>query len=472
MNKHLIALEARKELARRDFFEFCHLTQPKFYKRNRQYLVDLCNTMQSFFDSDNEDVLVINLPPRHGKSLTATQFVKWLLGRDLNKKIMTGSYNEILSTSFSKAVRNGIQEVKADANKIVYSDIFPKTKVRRGDASMNLWSLEGGYNNYLATSPTGTATGFGADIIIIDDLIRSAEDAYNASVLERHWDWFTNTMLSRLESGGKILIIMTRWHSEDLAGRALVELEQTGYEVKHINMKALQDDGTMLCEDVLSRDEFERKTATMGADIASANYQQEPIDIKGRLYGEFKTYNGELPQFRRIFSYTDTADTGSDYFCCFIAGETFDKEAYILDAIYTKEPMEVTERLAAERHIASKVNFAIVESNNGGRGYARNFKTEMQKKSWNGTVVKWFHQSANKISRILSNSSWVMEHIYFPDNWRHKWPELYEGLAKYQREGKNAHDDAPDALTGIAETIANKHGLVSTGVSKTRLQIR
>ena len=72
------------------------------------------------------------------------------------------------------------------------------------------------------------------------------------------------------------------------------------------------------------------------------------------------------------------------------------------------------------------------------------------------TKVQWFHNSQNKIARILSNSTWVMEHIYFPENWRNRWPDLFEFLTKYQREGKNEHDDAPDALTGVAESIQNK----------------
>lgn len=71
--------------------------------------------------------------------------------------------------------------------KIVYSDIFPGVNIKRGDGAMNMWSLEKGYNNYLATSPTGTATGFGASIMIIDDLIKSALEANNADTLEKHW---------------------------------------------------------------------------------------------------------------------------------------------------------------------------------------------------------------------------------------------------------------------------------------------
>lgn len=117
---------------------------------------------------------------------------------------MTGSYNETLSTTFSKGVRNTISEVKADKNKIVYSDIFPGVEIKRGDGAMNMWSLTTGYNNYLATSPTGTATGFGASIMIIDDLIKSAMEANNANTLEQHWTWFTDTMLPDWKKAGKL----------------------------------------------------------------------------------------------------------------------------------------------------------------------------------------------------------------------------------------------------------------------------
>jgi hypothetical protein len=77
---------------------------------------------------------------------------------------MTGSYNETLSTTFSKAVRDSIGTIKADLERIIYGDVFPGVRIKKGDGAMNLWSLEGGYNNYLATSPTGTATGFGASL--------------------------------------------------------------------------------------------------------------------------------------------------------------------------------------------------------------------------------------------------------------------------------------------------------------------
>jgi len=372
---------------------------------------------------------------------------------------MTGSYNETLSTVFSKNVRNSIQEVKVDENKIVYSDIFPNTRIKQGDGAMNLWSLEGGYNNYLATSPTGTATGFGCTLMIIDDLIKNAQEAYNEEVLQKHWDWFTNTMLSRLEEGGKIIIIMTRWATGDLAGRVLEHYKEQGVKIKHITMKALQDDDSMLCDEILSYESYQAKIKAMGIDIASANYQQEPIDIKGKLYSSFKTYEkiptdaSGNPLFTSIRNYTDTADTGDDYLCSINYG-VYNGEAYVLDVLYTKAPMEVTEPATAEMIYRDGVNVADIESNNGGRGFARSIERILREKYHsNKTQINAFHQSKNKQARILSNATWVMNHIYFPVNWKDRFPEYYEAMVKYQREGKNLHDDAPDATTGIAEKI-------------------
>ena len=462
MDKKLIKLGAKCELARREFFFYCNLKAPDFYKKDRKYLVELCNDLQEFYEGEDE-ILVVNEPPRHGKSRTAGLFVEWVLGKNQTEKIMTGSYNETLSTMFSKNVRNSIQEEKADKYKPVFSDVFPSVSIKRGDGAMNLWSLEGGYNNYLATSPTGTATGFGCSLMIIDDLIKNAEEANNENVKEKHWEWFTNTMLSRLEEGGKIIIIMTRWASDDLAGKVLEEMADR--KIKHISMKALQDGGTMLCDEVLSLKSYKNKIKTMGADIASANYQQEPIDLKGRLYSSFKTYtslpkdsNGNL-LFTAIKNYTDTADKGEDYLCSINYG-VYDKEAYILDVLYTQKDMSVTENETAKMLYQGNVNKADIESNNGGEGFARNVKRILKEKfGSNKTVIKPFHQSKNKEARILSNSTWVMEHIYFPSNWKDRWPEYYNAMIKYQREGKNKHDDAPDATTGIAEMINKPSGM-------------
>ncbi|MFR8733899.1 MAG: phage terminase large subunit [Clostridium perfringens] len=387
------------------------------------------------------------------------------MGNDNSLKIMTGSYNETLSTSFSKMVRDSITEKKADKDKVIFSDIFPQTSIKQGDGAANLWSLEKGNNNYLATSPTGTATGFGANIIVIDDLIKNASEANNSLNRDKQCSWFTDTMLSRLEGNDwKIIVVMTRWHSKDLAGRLISHCNENKINYKQILYKAIKEDGSMLCDDILNYDSYTIKTKTMSPEIALANYQQEPIDLRGTLYKSFKTYD-EIPKdmfgkykFTDIKSYCDTADTGDDYLCNIIYG-VLNREAYILDVYYTKDHMEITEKEVAKRLTEFKVNNALIEGNNGGRGFARQVERNMRELGNHKTIIRTFHQSNNKNARILSNATWVMEHIYYPSNWHNKWNEYFVSMKEYQREGKNPHDDAQDATTGVAENIIEAGGL-------------
>lgn len=445
--KEELKKQARLELARRDFFEYCKLTASDFYKEDRLFLKQMCNDLQKFYESNKPEdkILVVNMPPRHGKSRTAGKLVEWALGRNKNEKIMTGSYNEDLSSTFAKSVRDTIASEKT-LGTLVYNDIFKDTKIKYGESSAKKWALEGsGQANYLATSPTGTATGFGCTLMIIDDLIKNAQEAYNDAVLQKHIDWFNNTMLSRTETGFKLIIIMTRWSSNDLAGYVLENFDN----VKHINYQAVQEDGSMLCEDILNKEDYELKTKNMNKDIVYANYQQEPIDVKNRLYSKFKTYQ-KLPPAHYIMNYTDTADEGDDYLCS-IDYQMYMNDYYVLDILYTQDPMEITEPAVAQMLTKDNVGNANIESNNGGRGFARNVIANLKKLNNKHTKVRWFHQGENKIARILSNSTGVMNNIYFPINWEDKWPEFARHIKHYVRAGKNDHDDAEDCLTGVYE---------------------
>ena len=449
----LLQQQLKIELSRREFWQYCKLTSPDFYSNDRGFLHDLADKLQWFVEDAEQQIMVVNMPPRHGKSRTATKFVQWLFGKyGIDKKVMTGSYNETLSGTFAKAVRDVIAE-KPTEGILTYGDIFPGTKIKYGEAAAQKWSLEGSQQaNYLATSPTGTATGFGCNIMIIDDLIKNSEEAYNESVLQKQIDWFNNTMLSRTENDFKIIIIMTRWSTKDLAGYVLANYDN----VVHINYKAVQDDGAMLCEAILSYKDYKIKTKNMNKDIVLANYQQEPIDVKGRLYSHIKTYT-DIPRdskgnnlFKYILNYTDTADTGGDYLCSICYG-MYESTYYILDVLYTKEPMEVTEPATVQMLTNNNVGNALIESNNGGRGFSRNVIRELKSLGNTHTKIQWFFQSKNKTSRILSNSTGVMQNVLFPVNWEDRWPDFAEAIRKYQKEGKNAHDDAPDALTGVYE---------------------
>jgi predicted phage terminase large subunit-like protein len=448
-----VRLEARRELARRNFYAYCQHRYPDLYTDDEEFLKTLCDGIQDFIEQDEKRFLVINLPPRHLKSLTATNLVEWLLGKNNLLKVMTGSYNETLSGTFARKVRDTIQQVAARGIE-VYRNIFPKTKLQYGQASKTLWALEGSpQDNYLATSPTGTATGFGANIVLIDDIIKNAVEAFNELVLRNHWEWFTNTMMQRLEGKNwKVIAIMTRWAKGDLAGKII---EEYGDLVQVIQFKAVQDDGSMLSERILNKTDYEIKTRKMAREIVEANYNQKPIDVQGRLYDGFNTY-AELPETDdlRVFNRTDTADRGTDWLCS-VTYKEIGEMAYVIDVVMSDDDMETTEPLVAQMIVDRKVTEADVESNNGGRGYGRNIEREAKALGYNSLVVNEINQTANKEARILSSSAWCRKNIIMPVGWESKFPDFATQLLGYQRKGKNEHDDAPDVLAGIYERVAN-----------------
>ena len=220
----------------------------------------------------------------------------------------------------------------------------------------------------------------------------------------------------------------------------------------------------MLCDEIMNRETYELKIKEMNPDIAEANYNQKLIDMKNRLYGEFKVWE-ELPKYNKKCNYTDTADTGEDYFCSINYIE-YDKEVYITEILFTQESMDTTEDKCADLLYLNDVNEAIFESNNGGRYFSKKVADRIkQKYNSNKCVVRAKTQRNNKESRILANATWVNEHIYMPLNWQHKYPEFYKHIKNFMRKGKNEHDDGADVLTAIAEQI-NQKPTIQVGYSR------
>ncbi len=449
------------ERGKENFWEYCLLRDPNFFKPDRLYQKTICDTMQALYErrlykpgaKKPCDILVLNLPPGAGKSYIASTFETWCFGQDIKNAVITVSYNETLATSFSKNVRSAIEdeEIAGDTNSYVVNSFFPHLKIKWGDGAVNKWSLEGNYMSYLATGFDGSITGMRGNIGVIDDPIKNAEEAVNERVKEKHWNFYKNTFTSRMLEGAVQIIIQTRWATDDLAGMVLSSFPERCYELK---IQALDADGKSWCETLYSTETLLMKKATLDADIWDANYMQEPIDKKGGLYaGGFETYLAvDETRFERVINYTDTADTGADFLCSISAG-VIDRYAYILDIYYTDAPMEVTEPETARRLDLCRVKEALIESNNGGRGFARNVKTNLKRMKNRRCGVTWFTQSKNKKTRILVNASNAMEQVIMPEDWEKRWPEFAKAIRKYQRKGKNDHDDAPDSLTGLVEMV-------------------
>lgn len=203
--KELKQLKREKLLrkARDDFFSYCQLRIPDLYKSNRKYLKDLCQEFEEFMKSD-DDIMLLNLPPRHAKSTTAGRFVEWELGRNPKLRVAIGSYNEDMATDFSKDVRENIAEERVIDDQIVYTDIFPKAKLKQGSAAAKRWALQGSKLSYLATSPGGAATGKGFDLLIVDDVIKGIVEATNENELQKLGTGSQNKCFLVLKKAGKL----------------------------------------------------------------------------------------------------------------------------------------------------------------------------------------------------------------------------------------------------------------------------
>ena len=178
-------------------------------------------------------------------------------------------------------------------------------------------------------------------------------------------------------------------------------------------------------------------------------YQGNPSSAEGVLYGDrFATYDKLPERTIKKGNYTDTADSGEDYLCsvCYETGT--DDTIYITDVLYTPLGMEATEPLVAAMLQRNGTRTARIESNNGGRGFARAVA-----KLCPQTRIEWFHQYRNKEARVLSNATEVAARIRMPEDWHRRWSEFYGDVVSFRRLFRsNRRDDAPDVLTGIVET--------------------
>lgn len=447
-----IKRQAQIELARRSFWDFEQALYPDLFTDERKLLKDVAETLQDFIENSDKHYLVLSLPPGHYKSFTAKNLAMWLMGKNSRNRVIGASNSGDLSAMFSTQVRDTILGHNFGKGGIPYPEIFPDTRIKQGFATKSKWELEGSAEpSYRATSPTSALTGSRADYFIIDDIIKNHLDAMNARVHEQNFDWFRNTLFSRADGENyKFIFVMQRWAKADLSGRII---EFYGDDVVSIDYPAMDDDGNMLDPSIMSRNKLEEAKKTLRPEVFNANYLQKPMDVEGRLYKGFAEWD-TLPDAPIKRNNTDVADQGKDNLCS-INWQEHDGRVYITDIYYSPEKAEVTEPAVAKMINAGDVTEAEFESNNGGKGYARNIERELEVLGNRKTVVKWTPQTANKEARIITSSAWVQNNIYMPPNWTSKYPEFAAEVLGYVAGAKNEHDDGVDVLATIYERTAN-----------------
>lgn len=460
--------DIKVELARRHFWEYCKLLEPDFYKDSRLHLKELCNTLEDFHYNNLKDEkgdivikLMIRMPPQHGKSRTLVNFTKWTLGKNNQERIITASRSDSQAMDFSRYTRDGISETANTENQIVFSDIFPHTKIKRGDASIQKWALDGQHFNYLGVGVEGGVTGKGATLRIMDDLVKDAAQALNDAALKKIWVWLSGTFSSRnsAEEGEvKEIFCATLWGEND----PQYILEQTeGDEWYILSMPIYNaETNTMLCDDFMNLKAFEKLKKRMLVDsrtelIFHANYLCEAIgDNESKVFAKSSLhYYDKLPEEEYFtISFADPADEGDDNFSMPIA-RVYGSYVYLVDAIFDQENLTLQEPKIQSKHKVHKFGRIVVETNNAGAYFSRRLRELMPDLDVFG---KW--SKATKMPRIIQYAGLVKLYFRFPNNPTPALQKLMAQLWKLKSTDKK-EDDAGDSISGLAEHLEKYYGI-------------
>ena len=429
------------ELLKRNFWEFCLFYDFEFFSK-REFLKEIAEGYQQI-EEGVINSLSVSMPPRAGKSYITTLYSAWIIGRNPAESIMRNTCTGTLYLKFSYDVRNIL---KTDKFKI----IFPKVRISNDKANLQGWNTNQSKQvGYFGAGVGGTIIGFGATkLAITDDLYRGLEDAISETQNERILQWKEATHDSRLERNCSKIDIGTRWSVNDVIGK---NIEANFYD-KSIVVSALNSKGESFCDEVMSTDQYLEIMDRIHPDIWSAEYQQNPVDLKGRLFSNIKIIDPKDFEFidqnkkEGCFAYIDVSDQGKDFtamaICCII-----NKEIYITDYLFSRENTDITIPLCAEKLDKWKVSYCRVESNSMGAMFSRNLQNLVK------TKILQVHNQQNKMTRIIMQSATITNSFNFLNDESYQFKQFMENLKGFSKDGKNKHDDAPDCLAGLSMFI-------------------
>jgi len=417
--------------AKQDFWQFCLLYDKEFFIK-RRFLKQVAVAFQQI-EERTINSLSVSMPPRAGKSYVTSLFCAWCLGRNPKDSVMRNTCTATLYLKFSYDVR---AIVKSDT----FRKVFPSVFLSEDKGNLQGWNTNSSKQvGYFGAGVGGTIIGFGASKVgITDDLYRGLEDALSDTVNDRIIQWKEATHDSRFESGCARIDIGTRWSINDVIGR---NIESSIYD-KSIIIPALTVEGVSFCEDVLTTDEYLEKRKRTETSIWSAEYMQEPVDIKGRLFNQMN-FTNELPNLEGCIAYVDVADQGADFTACAVLGVS-GNEFFVVDYVFNKSNTDITIPMIASVLNKWNVTYCRVESNSMGAMFARMLQKQVK------TRILQVANTGKKETRILMNAVWLQQRVTYYLNGTNESEQFIANVKSYSKEGKNKTDDAPDCLAGLA----------------------
>lgn len=379
--------------AREDFLTFRIRINPKV--KRGWFFYDITAHLQQFYcdlRDGKRPKLIVQAPPQHGKSEAVTDFICWLAGKDPSMRSIYASFSERLGVRANLKMQRTLASPR-------YKAIFPNTKLNDRNVSTvsgqhlrNKEILEFvGHSGYFRnTTVQGSITGEGLDIGLIDDPIKGREAANSATIRQKAWDWFTDDFFTRFSEDAGLLMILTRWHVDDPAGRMI---EAFGDAIKVVKYEAIatQDEehrgeGDPLFPELKSLEFLMERKNTMPRGNFEALYQQSPIVQDGEILRlEWFKWWEVLPRFRETAIFVDTAQKKgerNDFTVAQLWG-AHDGNIYLLDMIRIKENAPEAQKLIEgfyfKHETREDFNRMYIEDKSSGSSMLQVFKSKRMK---------------------------------------------------------------------------------------------
>ena len=453
--RQVLMEEARRELARRTMGDFVLYVDDN-YRMNWHHRL-LCDYLDKLACKEIRRLMVF-MPPRHGKSeLVSRKFPAYLLGRNPDTSIISCSYSADLASRMNRDVQRLIDSER-------YLELFPGTQLSnqhtrrfyetRYTRNNNMFEVVDKKGTYRSSGVGGGITGMGGEYIIIDDPVKNREDADSATMREKVYDWYTSTLYTRLEKDGCILLTLTRWHEDDLAGKLLKAAQEGADQWTILELPAVceyppkpydvRQEGEALWKWKYDEEALEKMKVTVGSRDWAALYQQHPTPGEGGTFKrEWWNYYKVLPDglydFVQSWDCTFKDAQSSDY----VVGQVWARKGssrYLLDQVRGR--MSFTETLRAIRSLSAKWPQAIrklVEDKANGTAVIDVLRKEIPGlipvEPEGGKIVR-----ANAVTAVAEAGN-----IYLPDPSIAPW--VHDFVEEHAVFPNGANDDQVDAQT-------------------------
>ena len=446
--------------------------EEQYYLPRREQLKKYVAEMQRLID-DELDILSLSMPPGTGKTTMGEFFMSFVMGHFPNTPNLMSSHSGFMTRMFYDAVLNIIK-----SNEYCWADVFPDVVFESTNAKEETINL-GKWQPFktltcrpIRASLTGVTRCEG--YLYVDDLVSGIEEALSKERLDKLYGEYTTDLKSRKKKKAKEIHIATRWSVHDVIGRLERQYEGTD-RAKFIAIPDIDSETGESNFDYdydVGFDAKYFKDMELSMDDVSYRclYKSDPIEREGILYHpeDLKRYLGGLPigedgetkEPDAILAICDTKDTGTDYNFLGVFyqyGERF----YLEDVVFKNIDPGTLDTLNADMLVKHKVQQAQFESNKEGSRTANKVDEIVKEKGGRCHITKKY-TTQNKETKIIVNSPWVKEHVYFKDSSEYEprsdYGVMMSFLCSYTQLGKNKHDDAPDGLAMFALFVNSLEG--------------